>query len=989
MIRNKIEATAMKKTGKRDEKGSALLLTLGILSLALILGMSFAFSARTSRQVAKVNADQVKAKLLAESCMERVFASMKLLCRSLGSSYPASQNLLNMNDSKMESGSGDYLVRYGVSKGAIGPDKSDATEDNNSFGNILLRESSLATYFNGIDSLELDDAGFQTVTDSDNKIVGRFGFMIMEESGKVDRNRILTLRKGDNIKGNIPFVKEGESKINGNLSLKFDPAKDFCYPILKTYFSSSFDPDTIVKEDNTLRMGIHPMEIRAASDDYLDKLKNGYIGDAATKIQWFSYDHLRNVIGDDFKDDFYKYTFFSLDNEPESWIDESSDNDYSRFDITGYELGEHTDAASFYDSDKLPQQGNDACIWPSSSDVEDVAGFMDDILGTPKGFPTAQTAIPWLSKMKDRDGNDVKQQVVANMIDFCDKDSIPTRPWKSDKSDYEDQYTDEVFSVSGSSFTIGDDDISAPAFWGNEKVAYINEINLKFLVMRTPTDLVEYKNYNYQIVCMPQIELADVYDDATIMPSKVNIRLCGTITVNNNYTDELGHNDAERFKCSQTDNAANLRFECNAIGTFSSDGFAIAKLSGDGCLNIPVITNDPYKHTAQESIPGENPGDPPTIVTHYLPGGVDVEIIINKIVVMSLDSSDKPHDYAYFEKAFSATFNIPDVQNLTQVSEREWYRVYEISLECADSRFNHKTSGWTDKTDDSLLNPGIDAFESDFSDLANYGNYDSLNAFNAEAYADKVGSLTEGTDYDKEANADSSIKYSTAFIKDAPFDSLWELGCIHRGEPFTTINLKKYIAVDDADTDKGKYSLGDAAILDQVKIGPSQYGYKYNANSQNKGVLENVILDKINKSDDYENPSDSGSFSGTLDFTGFTPSYSRADLANTISGSFDNDREAEAYIGRTANLLGTRYDAFTLFIVAQPMAQLQENGETVWTDEEWGEIKKTVVNPTKFTHGATVKYCSILGTQVIVVQFVRDTWTNKFTVLHKHYANND
>ena len=59
----------MKKTGKRDEKGSALLLTLGILSLALILGMSFAFSARTSRQVAKVNADQVKAKLLAESCM--------------------------------------------------------------------------------------------------------------------------------------------------------------------------------------------------------------------------------------------------------------------------------------------------------------------------------------------------------------------------------------------------------------------------------------------------------------------------------------------------------------------------------------------------------------------------------------------------------------------------------------------------------------------------------------------------------------------------------------------------------------------------------------------------------------------------------------------------------------------------------------------------------------------------------------------------------
>ena len=967
----------MKKTGKRDEKGSALLLTLGILSLALILGMSFAFSARTSRQVAKVNADQVKAKLLAESCRERVLASFMYTCDYVDNLYPAMANIMNMSKSISNS---DSVIHYGVSENLFGPDKSE--EAVNSFANVLLNNSNLANYINSIGSLSLGNAGFQTIEDSDDKVIGRVGFVIMEESSKVDINRILTLRQGSK---NMPFVVAGESKTNSMLSKSIDIDKDYYYPITASYYSATYDAAAFaaaIDESNTIRVGVHPMEIKAPVA-YLNNLKNGFpanslgegIDNAATSIQWFSYDHLRNVIGTDFNDDFFKYTFFSLE-EPEAYTLDGTAGatKYSRFDITGYELGDHS-SVSFYDTDKYPVQDNAACIWPSSSDVEDVSNFMDDILGSADEFPTSQKAIPWLSQMKDRDGNDVKEQVVANMIDFCDKDSFPTRPWKSDKSAYEDQYTDKLFSISGNQFEIPDADVTEPAFWGNEKVAYINEIFLRFVVLREPAD-AENKTYGYKVAWTPQLELANVFADNVDKPKHIKIRLCGTLSIKN-------HGETvERFNFPNINGAEKLTTEFTSIDDLS-DGYGVCWHSDGMSYSIKFITPDsrdydfidPYKNT----VPNPTPENPDAV--EYLPGGLDVDLNITKIVVMTQDASNEALDYAFIEKNFNAHFEIPELTDLTQIADREWYRLYEISLECADSRFNHKTSGWFDRTTGSLIDPpgGI---SSNFSEMVDHGG--SLDDFNADAYNDKIGSLTADTDYDKEENADSSIKYSTAFIKDAPFDTLWELGCIHRGEPFRTINLKKYIAMDDADTDKGKYTLGDAAILDQVKIGPAKYGYKYNVNSQNEGVLKNVILDKIDKDNDYESPSDSGSFSGTLSFTGFTPSTSRAAFANCLTGTFNKDREAEAYIGRAANLLGTRYDAFTLFIVAQPMSEIEDA-----TAGTWDALKDTIVNPTKYTNGGSEKYCSILGTQVIVVQFVRDTWTNKFTVLHKHYTNND
>jgi uncharacterized protein involved in response to NO len=59
------------------ERGSALLLTLGILTFVMMIALSFAFSARTGRTIAKSAADQVQVRLLAESALERIQAQLR------------------------------------------------------------------------------------------------------------------------------------------------------------------------------------------------------------------------------------------------------------------------------------------------------------------------------------------------------------------------------------------------------------------------------------------------------------------------------------------------------------------------------------------------------------------------------------------------------------------------------------------------------------------------------------------------------------------------------------------------------------------------------------------------------------------------------------------------------------------------------------------------------------------------------------------------
>lgn len=88
--------------------------------------------------------------------------------------------------------------------------------------------------------------------------------------------------------------------------------------------------------------------------------------------------------------------------------------------------------------------------------------------------------------------------------------------------------------------------------------------------------------------------------------------------------------------------------------------------------------------------------------------------------------------------------------------------------------------------------------------------------------------------------------FSSCYIRNAPMVSPWELGFIHRVRPWQTINLKRfnpdYQVTMDFSCDG--YVRGDAAILDQVKVTSDNISYgKINLNTANKNVLKSLLAD--------------------------------------------------------------------------------------------------------------------------------------------------
>lgn len=113
---------------------------------------------------------------------------------------------------------------------------------------------------------------------------------------------------------------------------------------------------------------------------------------------------------------------------------------------------------------------------------------------------------------------------------------------------------------------------------------------------------------------------------------------------------------------------------------------------------------------------------------------------------------------------------------------------------------------------------------------------------------------TDTGKYDQEKNVDSNgpawgddtNHLSTAYIRNAPMQSLWELGVIHRGAAWQTLNLKAAGApggggsISPSDMKQGlswdntsgtSYANGDGGILEQVKLTEEAYCYgKVNIN---------------------------------------------------------------------------------------------------------------------------------------------------------------
>lgn len=218
---------------------------------------------------------------------------------------------------------------------------------------------------------------------------------------------------------------------------------------------------------------------------------------------------------------------------------------------------------------------------------------------------------------------------------------------------------------------------------------------------------------------------------------------------------------------------------------------------------------------------GELTFDPQNVVMYYSTGKDPINVDNNGIPYqrdyttgLQLHKVD-PKDEFDIAKNCKTDPEDPD-----KVISQEW--VYYIAYEAKDPLNNAQGAIWKKSTSKEWV---------DDTDAKYPGSIAEVNSTIAEQLEDD-SALDEQTKKELEAFK-AGKRLSTSYIRHAPMRSLWELGCISRGEAWKSLNLSKSKSFDvSATTDAAKlipgtFEEGDANILDQIKFRDTDELYVY------------------------------------------------------------------------------------------------------------------------------------------------------------------
>jgi len=962
---------------QKHQRGSALILVLGILSLVLVMGMAFAFTARTNRQVAKVNADAIRTRLQGESALNAVLALMQ----SSGVNHPyIGRNFLNVSTSV---GSYRFSQSFRLSNGTGYSDDDDAYDEDSrdkiAYDLFIGSSGYVSSLVSGLGLTRPSNHGadplrFRTITDPDSHtVIGRYVFVVLEDTSKFDINEILTCRNND--ANNIPFVRSGDARLaeyNDGAALV---SSDFYYNILGNFSPStpldygSYGSTSTIPE--TVRLGNSIRELRLPGRTFFDPL-TAHSGVRNECLRpWMSYQHLSTVT--DFATNYAPlYTFYSGE-EPEAYyyLNGTTPTECARFDLTGYEWRDISSSSHYYDADHKPtgngswdHDGDDAKartllqalmadtarhnFWSEDSDTHNPRPSMAT-RNTADLESVAQVGdsgfgIPWL--------NGKSEQLVANLIDYCDADHIPTA---SKSFDF-----DDLCNLDG------------PEYFGKEQVPYLNDLMIETRLEYPLVSAAGATPEQYQITfsLVPTVELVNIFPQGLFVGSSnytCKLRLYGQAVC------QLVAGGAEapldKFKGQTDSDATYLEF---------TDSVTISS-TAESPANVGYTTKSfTPKELFKLTVPYAGSGPLSTM---------QFRVDINRVVLALEDNDGKMVDIAVWDNASAVTISDQE-DELMQPDDTVLLKLRYSTLQAKDPRANYKhgdyTNLWKWRDDGSKGESN--------SDSANFWTEGTVNKYFWVEDSAPAGADTEtGVTF-----ANNTSSYSTAYIRNSPMESLWELGIIPTGEIGKTINLTDGSADD---------------LLDQVKIGPVKFVRgKYNANTRNPGAVQHLI-EGIHSDLPLEHTGSalyvaaSGTSNGELQYDEKKPddtstwsltglpavseNYNRGQAARELLANVSadttntNDLLKEQYIGRTANLLSTRYEMFTIVIATQSLHEL-----TGLSSDNFTAIRNTLTNPTLYNdgleHGDDSEHiCEILGTQVMQVQVLRDAWRNEFRVLQR------
>jgi len=818
----------------KEEKGIAIILALGLLSLLAVLALTFTTTATINKKVAKNNNDLSNARILIKSVINRA--------------------VMAKSASKYDEETGTDILK------SIGDDTLSDEANAESLYELFPTEVNGINYYSS-EKYKTDNPEWQYIevdTGVDTpKIIGRIAFAQAKYADKgwivpaavIDNNQSLDTAVSEYQDDKPPkytsTIDSLGNKIEGRPGVNVNE-------IWLGAFLQGYNSESKLLTDNGI------LQNTEDNNEIVKMSSNKSAGGKMSNTGWGNSDFFFNALNiteSDDKNTLLEYFVFSSENkDPEAyWIDENNDNIkdynelnkelYSRFNLTRSDWNDFT---------------------------------IDSILSaTPVKFPNVTNAIPWLENWEDTgdfaDSESCQKQIIANLIDYNDTNDTPT-------TDY--------YTTNGK-----------PTYFGNENYPALNEVVLQITmaVQRLWDDDIAISVYNPK----SQIEILRLPNQQT------------------------GHFQTR----------LNMKFAFTGAGAPASynpltTNIAVQVTRGNGTNDFDVTFNNPTTTGPEFLTPSNSSVSNPWVGYYYPIPTENITTMIIQEASIELLLNGKVIDFAYLsndDERIALEIKDDKGDPLNPTSSHPVNYALFVHFEAKDPFQNFTPNSWK-ATPLPKLDSSMGEWHLKTLPLSTVTN--SLGS-NNPAYADRIINLGDGTDTDIETA--NLVELSTAFFRNAPMKSPWELGAINRGKVWQTINLKKYNATEGADILTGggnAYADGDANILDQIKMtSDNEILGKINLNTSQYDILR-ALFQGIATNSKYVNPgainpdytyndivlsaNDAFSLETTIIDYSTQPNSSfknRAEVVNVITNAVNgslvtqpNDASQEEIIGKFINL---------------------------------------------------------------------------------------
>lgn len=849
-----------RKVAKNNESGVALLFALGILSLLLVLGLAFASNALLAQKVAHNNSSRSQAKQFALSAVNRIAISIMYLQSKLPSSA-----ILE-----------DYSDVY--SSGMDGKDENNKTYADGLFS----KEDSLLTPPASASPDKPDDSTYQKpkwtfIFDkpkgvTGRKIIGRIAYQQVVSSKGLSKITLDSVLRGvyaqSSHASGTPAVNHepwntrwGKTISELNLN-KTTPLDDWYHKALD---------ETDLKEDSY-----------SSISSFFLAYKNEYFNDAnadkkkAFIERWFT-DGTEPV-----EPEFYRYKISAGTTSEEFKL-------YHRFN-----LGDLTDC---YLEDDIwyDRFRNDTSITlnKNSADILDKLAHDGVEFKTTDELTPADTGIPFLKQIANERGTFStlearRKQIAANLNDYCDSDSKPTSDvdatnWSVDEDKEEPTFTGnertpyiyelgyklEIYhQADGATKTKGFEvDVTNKKL--GFQLALFPAVKLAQIYENVPDDFQKFifKNSVKEISLKGKIIEATYngikykYKNAEGNEVEASSPASGTIEVADkeitfepkwNITPSTGTGELLLNKPNDADN--NISFDLPLNGYPFGEAKDSNNWHGEKYqTDVPGLFDEKI---LKQVVKSTTPHDPTTIVS----GPTSVEITkvnVSEVTVKrgalllqgQLKDTSSPFgvDFVRAPQKEENSLKFNPTGSALSLSEAEAFTFLLGGIQGMDPRQNLNEDDWHVSARATAGTSQWDAVMDVSTGTPVTGKANVSHGPELDPPFDP-GMATDTSKYDQEkkvanngpAWGDDTNHLSTAYIRNAPMQSLWELGVIHRGAAWQTLNLKAAgapggtgsISLSDMkqglswDNPSGtSYANGDGGILEQVKLTEKAYSY--------------------------------------------------------------------------------------------------------------------------------------------------------------------